>query len=123
MSDARYTGQWMMRRASRREEGDVLKALAGACKTDDIPRPFMQCADSVSGVAKELGPDKYWICDFTPGVHCLLAIVRIRGGRTVCAVVHWDKMVYVVRMPPFKVKLFKGTVLQGVLAREVIRVS
>eukprot|EP00899_Mesostigma_viride_P007529 jgi/Mesvir1/16778/Mv15150-RA.1 len=107
MADAHYLGPWMLRRASRREEGDVIKAVAGACKSNDVPRPFMQYADSVSGVAKELGQDKYWICDFTPGVHCLLALVRIRGGRTVCSLVDWDKGVYIVRMPPFKVKLFK----------------
>eukprot|EP00899_Mesostigma_viride_P021713 jgi/Mesvir1/29543/Mv21128-RA.1 len=96
----------------------------GGCVQDHAhPRPFVQYADSVSGVVRELGPGGYWICDFTPGVHCLLALVRIRGGRTVCSLIHWDKGVYVVRMPPFKTKLFKGTVLQGVLARDGLKTS
>eukprot|EP00899_Mesostigma_viride_P012781 jgi/Mesvir1/21503/Mv03950-RA.1 len=123
MADTCHFGLWTMRPASRREEGDVLKAVAAACRTTHTPRPFVQYADSVSGVVRELGPGGYWICDFTPGVHCLLALVRIRGGRTVCSLIHWDKGVYVVRMPPFKTKLFKGTVLQGVLARDGLKTS
>eukprot|EP00899_Mesostigma_viride_P027867 jgi/Mesvir1/8265/Mv12531-RA.1 len=123
MADTCHFGLWTMRPASRREEGDVLKAVAAACRTTHTPRPFVQYADSVGGVVRELGPGGYWICDFTPGVHCLLALVRIRGGRTVCSLIHWDKGVYVVRMPPFKTKLFKGTVLQGVLARDGLKTS
>eukprot|EP00899_Mesostigma_viride_P007869 jgi/Mesvir1/17083/Mv05653-RA.1 len=114
---------WVTRRASPRENSDVLKAIMGLCRLPDIPRPYMRRTDDVGKVVAEMGRDTYWMCDLTPGVHCLLALARIRGGRTVCAIVHWDKSVHIVHMPPFKTKLFKGTVLQGVLCRDGLRVT
>eukprot|EP00899_Mesostigma_viride_P009534 jgi/Mesvir1/18582/Mv17091-RA.1 len=123
MADVHDFGARMMRKASRREESDVIKAITCICKSNDIPRPFLKYTEAVRDTVAELGRDDYWICDFTPGIHCLLALVRIRGGRTACCLVHWDKTVYIVRMPPFKTRLFKGTVLQGVLTKDGLKTT
>lgn len=108
---------WTVRLASPRETSDVLRAVAGLCRTNGIPRQTIVKAYDARAVVEQLGPSRYLACDYGPGVHCLLAMVRIGGGRTVCAIVHWDGAVRIARMPPFKTKVFKGTVLEGVLVR------
>eukprot|EP00899_Mesostigma_viride_P019872 jgi/Mesvir1/27887/Mv20074-RA.1 len=114
---------WMTRIASPREKCDVTLAVSGLCRTGSTPRQMIVKTYNVRGLVNEIGSAPYLACDYGPGTHCLLALVRVRGGRTVCALVHWDGTVQIVRMPPFKTKVFKGTVLEGVCVRQGVRTA
>eukprot|EP00899_Mesostigma_viride_P027310 jgi/Mesvir1/7764/Mv11707-RA.1 len=111
---SRPSWDWIRRPASFRETRDVLKAVEGVCRSWDIPRPFVRFVTSTKDLVAEFGNDQYVMTEFLPGLYTLLAIVRVRGGRTVCALVHGDRTVEIIRMPPFKTKLFKGTIALGV---------
>eukprot|EP00899_Mesostigma_viride_P011163 jgi/Mesvir1/20047/Mv13298-RA.1 len=111
-------GLWMSRKASPREAHDVIKAVESVCRSYDIPRPYISFASSTKDLVSSFGKDTYVMTEFRKGVYGLLALVRVRGGRTVCAIVHGDRTVEIIRMPPFKTKLFKGTVACGILASE-----
>eukprot|EP00899_Mesostigma_viride_P029308 jgi/Mesvir1/9562/Mv20973-RA.1 len=106
------------RDASPRETRDVLRSVEGVCRYHDLPRPFIKVVNKTKDLVAELGNDDYVVTELRKGEYCLLALVRVRGGRTVCAIVHGDRNVSIVRMPPFKTKLFKGTVAAGVLGRD-----